>query len=476
MPKDAGIPGGRTRSHTISFQEDRLDARCCKRRRAGSSGQSPTNDHHRCRRQTAELRIGRTPAGGKRVEEVRMSPHWCAIVSSKHVFCVARGMTLNEQLDRLARFERAPYPVVSVYLDSTPGQHGRDRFQSFVRKEFRARVDTYAAGTPERASLEKDLDRIAAYLENDLQPSANGVAIFACDAGELFEAVQLDAPISENSLFIGDQPHLYPLARLISQHPRYAAVIADTNRARILVVAHGSVENTESVEGVKTRRTSQGGWSQARYQRHVANYHVHHVKEVVEALERIVQRENLDAILIAGDPVVIPIFREQLPQHLADKVIDEIALPTNAPEHEILRASYETLQRSNERTDRERVDAALNAYRAGGLGAVGADETLLALTNGQVDELLITASLANIEQLRGTKAAQMALANDAGLSEPAVEPVAAGEAQRTDIATVRLADELVAKAQQTGARITFIEDASLLERCGGVAALLRYRI
>jgi peptide chain release factor subunit 1 len=385
-------------------------------------------------------------------------------------------MKLNEQLDRLAHLEPAPYPVVSLYLDTRPDQHGRDRFQAFIRKELRGRADTYPAGTPERESLDKDFERMSAYLENDVQPSANTIAIFACHAAELFEALQLDAPVGDNSLFIGDQPHLYPLARLISQHPRYAAVIADTHHARILVIAQGAVEDTQSVENVKTRRTSQGGWSQARYQRHLSNYHLHHVKEVVQALERTVQREQLDAILIAGDPVVIPIFREQLPKHLAAKVVDEMTLTTDAPEHEILRASYEALQKLNETTDLERVDAALNAYRAGGLGVVGADETLLALTNGQVDELLISASLGDIEGLQGTRAAQMALVNDTGLAAPAVEPVAAGEAQRTDIGTVRLADELVSKAQQTGARITFIEDASLLERYGGVAALLRYRI
>ena len=41
---------------------------------------------------------------------------------------------------------------------------------------------------------------------------------------------------------------------------------------------------------------------------------------------------------------------------------------------------------------------------------------------------------------------------------------------------MRLADELVARAKQTGARITFIEDAELLSEYGGVAALLRFRI
>jgi peptide subunit release factor 1 (eRF1) len=42
--------------------------------------------------------------------------------------------------------------------------------------------------------------------------------------------------------------------------------------------------------------------------------------------------------------------------------------------------------------------------------------------------------------------------------------------------TARLADELVTKAQQTDARIIFIEDRSLLADVGGVGALLRFRV
>jgi peptide subunit release factor 1 (eRF1) len=41
---------------------------------------------------------------------------------------------------------------------------------------------------------------------------------------------------------------------------------------------------------------------------------------------------------------------------------------------------------------------------------------------------------------------------------------------------VSLADTLVTRAKQTAARVTFIEDASLLESIGGVGAILRYRI
>ena len=384
-------------------------------------------------------------------------------------------MTLTEQLDRLAAFEPSPYPVVSLYLNMQPNQHGRDQHQAFVRKELKARAGTYPARSSEREMLEKDLGRIAAFLDGGVQPSANGIAVFACDAANLFETVQLDAPIPEHALYIGDQPHLYPLARLVSQYPRYAVVLADTHRTRILVVADGQVQTDTAIEGVKTRRTSQGGWSQARYQRHVENYHLQHVKDVVGTLEKIVQAEGLNRIVVAGDPAVLPLLREQLSKPLAGIVVDELSLASDAPGSDVVRETLEAMRALDSRTDREKVEAAVGAYRAGGLGVVGPDATLLALTNGQVDELLISASIARMDGLRGTPAADMALANDAALAEPAVEPSAAGEPASADIGVVRLADELVRKAQQTGARIEFIEDAALLEAHGGVAATPRYR-
>ena len=385
-------------------------------------------------------------------------------------------MNITDRLERLAAFEPAPYPVISLYLNAQPDQRGRDNFGAFVRKELKARAQTYPARSIERQMIERDLERIARFLANDIEPSANGVAVFACDAAELFETVQLDAPFQEHWLYIGDQPHLYPLARLASQYPRYAAVLADTARTRILVVAHGAVDSDKAIEGVKTRRTSQGGWSQARYQRHVENYHLQHIKDVIAALEKIVADERLDRVVIAGDAVVIPLLREQMPKALADKVVDEISLAADAQADDVIKATLSSMQKLDERTDRDKVEAAVGAYRAGGLGVVGPDQTLLALTNGQVDELLLTATLAALDPLRETLAAEMAIANDAAIAEEIVPASAAGEPANAGPETVRLSDELVTKAQQTGARVIFIEDASLLEPYGGVAATLRYRI
>src|SRR5688572_7073618 len=178
---------------------------------------------------------------------------------------------LSAQLDRLAAFEAGPFPVVSLYLNAQSDQHGRDHFEPFLRKELPERLRTYPAEGPERKSLEEDAEKINSYLGN-LTPSANGIVIFASSGAGLFEAIELAAPIDQHRLYVSDEPHLYPLARVLDQYPRYAVLLADTHRSRIVVVAANAVEATEQVTGTKTRRHKMGGWSQARYQRHIENY------------------------------------------------------------------------------------------------------------------------------------------------------------------------------------------------------------
>jgi stalled ribosome rescue protein Dom34 len=87
----------------------------------------------------------------------------------------------------------------------------------------------------------------------------------------------------------------------------------------------------------------------------------------------------------------------------------------------------------------------LGAWRAGALGVAGPVPTQRALEMGQVEELIITAV-------------------------PALLKADSPEAAET------LANELVTRAQQTSARIRFIENPALLAEVGGVGALLRFRI
>ena len=99
---------------------------------------------------------------------------------------------------------RCPSPVLSLYLDTRPDQHGRDNVDAFLRK-LPNRAAALSGET--RTSFEADLKKIRDYIEHELKPSANGLAIFACTARDgFFEAVQLEAPVEHHWLFIGSGP------------------------------------------------------------------------------------------------------------------------------------------------------------------------------------------------------------------------------------------------------------------------------
>ena len=360
---------------------------------------------------------------------------------------------LAAQLDRLAALDPGPFPVISLYLNTQPDQHGRDNFDAFLRKELPERTRTYPANGPERQSLVEDAEKIRRHL-GTLDASANGLVIFASSGAGLFEAIELAAPIDQHRLFISDAPHLYPLARVLDQYPRYAVLLADTHLSRIVVIAANIIETTEQITGVKTRRHKMGGWSQARYQRHIENYHQQHAKEVADILARLVRDEGIGAIVIAGDEVAVPLVRGELPKDVAARVVDVVKLDEHAPERQIIETTLETLRQKDAETDREQADGVLGAYRAGGLAVVGVEPTLAALELGQVDTLLITASAETIQAGQGK------------------EPAAAGERSTEE----RAADELVTQAHRTAASIRFIEDPALLAAVGGVAAFLRFKL
>ena len=369
----------------------------------------------------------------------------------------------EELLNRLLEFDSSELPVISLYLDGRANEHGKHDFAPFIRKQLSGRARTYAPHSRARESFDEDFVRIERFLENDFRASTQGLAIFACaGAQDFFQAGQFEVPFERHQLFVYERPHLYPLARLIDQYRRYAVVLADTNRAKIIVFAAGQALNRKEVQNVKTKRTQVGGWSQSRYQRHMENYHLHHAKEVMDLLERTVRDEATNSVILAGDEAtVIPILREQMSKELSEKVIDVLSLGIDTPEHELFEQSLAAFRRHDTLSDMEKVERLMNEYRADDLGVAGVAETLAALSNGQVEEMLITKSAGDLkyDEAEVTNVLKTYGDNPAKLDH------------RT------IADELIRRATElSSAQVTFIEDASLLEPVGGVGAFIRYRV
>ena len=355
--------------------------------------------------------------------------------------------SLHAVLDRLADYESDSATVVSVYLDLKPEQPAQP-FKAFIDDAMKEHEDA-------RPSLE----RIREFLDAE-PPSSQSLAVFSAtgDPG-LFEAVPIEAPVGGHRLYVDREPHVFPLERLADQYQSYAALVVNTNAARLYVFSAGAAERQIVVKSRKGKRVSAGGWSQARYQRRVENLHTKHMKEVADAVERLVRDENISRILVAADEVALPLLREQLSPATRELLTEVGGVDMKTSETDVFRVTLDAFREADEQSDQDRVDTLLNAYRSGGLATVGVTGVRAALERGQVDRLLVPA-------VPAAGAADHASA-DAQVTGP--------KEQQSEL-DERAIEELVTLARRTDAEITFIEDARLLAPARHVGAMLRYRL
>jgi hypothetical protein len=127
-------------------------------------------------------------------------------------------MDLRARVTELGRIDRAPAPVVTVYLNTHwADEHQRERVRIFLKNEL-----AEARRAPRPRPSEADLDWIEvqgeALLDQTTMPGTSGVALFACQALGLREILPSRVPF-ENSLTVAETPHLRPLLELDEKAP-----------------------------------------------------------------------------------------------------------------------------------------------------------------------------------------------------------------------------------------------------------------
>lgn len=368
-------------------------------------------------------------------------------------------------LDKLLDVQPNEFPFVSVYLNTEPNETGKKDFEIFLKKQLSDHLAVLEPGSPKRESVEAAFKAISDFAES-IDPSTRGVALFSrAGEGSYFQAFEFVVPFSESSFHFFDRPYVFPLVHLIAQNPTFAVLSADTNAAHIFVFKRGHTIKREDIANTKTNRTEVGGWSQARYQRHIENFHQQHAKEAIEELEKLVRAEKIDRIVLTGDQaVIVPMLREAMPKELNEKVIASLPLNVNTPEHEIATAAAAAVEEHGKEAEKETTDNLFEVNYDGGTGVAGMEPTLAALLNGQVQELYLSSNPDDIVYRTGD--IKVLLKDYApGLNEDLPDPNE----------KIFMLDELIRQAARSADKITFIEDPQLLKQVGGVGALLRYQ-
>jgi peptide chain release factor subunit 1 len=333
----------------------------------------------------------------------------------------------------------------------------------FARVERQLDQQRATLSHDERKALARDLERIETWFGSEFsREGVGGVAVFSAELDDLFLPLLLPWPVADEAR-IAKQLYLAPLVRLVGQGDGAVVAYVGRERGDVYLLRGGRltpfVDETAEVPG----RHDQGGWSQARYERHIETIVDRHLREVAEVLDRCVRRLRHVRLVLAGPEETRAEFDGLLAPETRAALVGWVAVEAHVDAPRLLEAAKPLLDewragREEELLARWREEAARH-----GRAASGWEETLQAASDGRVELLLV----------------------QEGADRPAYVCPACGRAQATDGScpldgtTLQPADTgLDLAVHQTlthGGTVEVIgEEHHDLEPVGGVAALLRF--
>jgi peptide chain release factor subunit 1 len=371
----------------------------------------------------------------------------------------------REYLRKLAEWSSNGIPVSSLYLDVDGRRYPR-RQDYMVRAEPLChelqricKEERFARDA--RYSVAEDTARMLDYLRELDRGPTRGVALFSAAKADLWEPVTVPRPLEDRAT-LAPHPYVIPLEAVVETYESFCTALVDRAKARIFLARMGQIQERTDIFDDVPGWHDQGGWSQARYQRHIEEHAANHLKHVAEVLLRFHKVRKFDHLILAGPDELIPELERSLHDYLKRRVVARVTLPMTATADEVLEKSLvveEEIERARERGIVERVAAETSSGRS---GVMGLGPVLHALNEVRVDTLVVPFGLTH-PGARCTQCAQLATGGSAcetcgGKLEPVPDVV----------------ESAVATGMRQGSRVEILSLLGPEETIRDIGALLRF--
>jgi peptide chain release factor subunit 1 len=221
-------------------------------------------------------------------------------------------------LRELAEFRAEKGCAISLYLDLDPkttptaGDAASHVNALLTEGERHAEANNRGLTHDQRIALKEDFSRIRDYFANEFQrDGAHGVALFSAGMDNVWRPRTLIESVP-NRVRVGREFHLAPLVPLVGRGEGAIVAFVGRERGELFRLRAGRldeiVDRTDDVPG----RHDQGGWSQARFQRHIEKLVAEHLKEVAEELDRHARRMRAPKVIVVSSEETRAEFEELL--------------------------------------------------------------------------------------------------------------------------------------------------------------------
>jgi peptide chain release factor subunit 1 len=325
---------------------------------------------------------------------------------------------LHDVLRRIAEAQSTDPPILSLYTDLRPEAHGERPYARAelisLRHRLEGLMEAHEIHSTARTSLEADRRRFERLLDDERLAPVEGLAVFACDGIGLWETVTSAAAYGTDAV-AGPIADAYPLATVVSAELPAVVALVDVHSTRLFVWRRGELaERRGPEEGPEEhRRHDAGGWSQARYQRHIDEQDRRFLRRAAGAIDRLASRERAAAIVIGADERSSSLLVPALPDRARALIVEVRHIHMHATRDEVEAEVAPLLAALGEQRGQEAADRAIAGWRAGELGAVGAEGVREMLDAGAVAELVLGPEVSRMERWTRAALVRAALLTDA---------------------------------------------------------------
>jgi len=303
--------------------------------------------------------------------------------------------------------------LVSLYLDqSFPGDY-ETKLNSLIREKNK-QLKKFDLPSRRRKLTNKLFAELKERVEQLGRSEERG--LFVCFCGEdVWKEYQL--PVSlPSKLVVEPEPYIRPFTTLLEQFNRYYLAVVDRKKASFYTSylgkfrkhvtvdsgVPGQVSEDDTGKGARgsfkiksgTGREAWGGWRESKIQHHIEDHLQRYLKELSVRLHRLVRKNKIDYLVLAGPKgdrgEIVNALKPHLHSDLRKKLIGSFSGDSRVEENELRKRFYEVVSDFKKHRERKFLDQLLSeTEKSSGLGVLGPEKTLEALRRGQVRILAI---------------------------------------------------------------------------------------
>lgn len=297
-------------------------------------------------------------------------------------------MFSEQDLRELIEFRSADTSVLSLYLNVDPTQQKTDQYKLKLRSLLKEVADK---ATPQ------DISAIERYFDFEFDWQAKGIAAFSCQGEDFWRVYPLAVPV-ENRVYVYDRPYIKPLTDVLDAYGRYGVAVVDREGARFYKFNLGELEEATGILGEEVKRQKHGRGASVgrrggmtatgRREEGVAQ---RNLKDAAESAADFFKGSGITHLVLGGTEETVAQFQELLPKATRDHVIGSFSISAGASEGQVLARSMEVIEVAAQKREAERVGQLVAGWKRGSGSAVGLAHILVALQEGRVGVLLVSA-------------------------------------------------------------------------------------